>query len=78
MSGRPAIVYRLPGMPDEYLNYLYVPEEETVEGLAKKIQDVLSFDSKEREARAMAGRDFVIKYKTPEAQMQKVYNMLFK
>lgn len=78
LSGRPAIVYRLPGMPDEYLNYLYVPEEETVEGLAKKIQDVLSFDSKEREARAMAGRDFVIKYKTPEAQMQKVYNMLFK
>lgn len=77
LSGKPAIVYKLPGIPDEYYQYLFTPIEETVDALAEKIKDVFSMIPAQRNAIALSGREFVLKNKTPEIQMSKVYKMLF-
>ena len=42
MSGRPVITTELPGIPNEYLKYVYVLRDETPEGLAQLICEVCS------------------------------------
>lgn len=42
VSGTPLLTTKLPGMPQEYYPYVFLFEEETVDGYARAIQDVLS------------------------------------
>lgn len=76
LSGKPSIAYKLPGMPDEYLDFLFVPDAESVEALAAKMTEVLDMDPVKRSAFGAKGREFVLRYKTPEVQMAKVYKMI--
>lgn len=76
LSGKPSIVYRLPGMPDEYLDFLFIPNSESVEALSAKMTEVLEMDPIDRAAFGARGRKFVLKHKTPEIQMAKVYKMI--
>lgn len=39
-SGTPTLTTRLPGMPEEYYDYVFFLEEETVDGFAKKIKEI--------------------------------------
>lgn len=39
-SGTPVLTTKLPGMPEEYNNYVYLFQNETVEGMASAIKDV--------------------------------------
>lgn len=77
LSGKPTIVYKLPGMPEEYLDYLFVPNEETVDALAEKIRDVINLPIDVRQRIGAKARDFILNNKTPEAQMSKVCKMMF-
>src|SRR5690606_15738320 len=47
LSGRPTIAYKLPGIPAEYEEYMFFIEDETAQGMAKKIIEACEKDPEE-------------------------------
>ena len=76
LAGKCTIINRLPGIPEEYYDYVYTPDDESVESLAECISDVLSRDADILAARAKAGRDFVISQKNSVAQIKRIIEMI--
>lgn len=75
-SGTPLLTTKLPGMPQEYLQYIYLINNETVDGLAEDIQVILSKDPKELHEKGQEAKEFVLKEKNPIVQGMKLINML--
>lgn len=76
-SGTPALITRLPGIPDEYYKYVYVFDDESVQGMAETIRTVLSLP---RESRRELGRQaqlFVINKKNEIVQAKTLIDALF-
>ena len=76
-SGTPVIANRLPGIPDEYYDHIYVFSGETVEEMAESFKMVFS---KPSEALAQTGADayyFVTEFKNSKVQAEKVINLLY-
>lgn len=46
-TGNPVIAYNLDGIPEEYNNVLFYPNDDSIESLAKKIEQVSSMSDKE-------------------------------
>ena len=75
-SGRPTIMNRLSGIPDEYFDYCFVPESEDEKGLRECIINVCEIPSQELATFGARAKDFIINNKNPEAQAQKIYNLV--
>lgn len=76
LSGRSVIINRLPGIPEEYYNYVYTPENESIEALTKCMIKVLCLDEQERDKRAQAGKQFIINKKNSQVQMARVLDLI--
>lgn len=76
LSGKSAVINRLPGIPEEYYEYVFVPENESIESLAECISRVLSTDKDVRNEISTRGREFVINEKNSECQMKRVIDMI--
>lgn len=76
LAGRSVIINHLPGIPEEYYDYVYTPKDESIKAFAECISMVLHLDVEKREKRALAGRDFVIEKKNSKIQMRRVINMI--
>jgi glycosyltransferase involved in cell wall biosynthesis len=76
LAGRSVVAYKLPGIPDEYYQYVYTPSNESVEAFAECISEVLNLEPKARDARAAAGRNFVIEKKNSKVQMSRVIDLI--
>lgn len=77
MAGRVVIINKLPGIPDEYLEYVCCPKDESAESLAETIGHVLDMTSQEREMMGSKGRHFVLTKKNSYTQTGKILNMIF-
>ena len=62
-SGTPLLTTKLPGMPKEYYPFVFLFEQETVEGYANAIAKVLSHSEQELIKFGLKGREFVLKTK---------------
>ena len=76
LSGKSAVINRLPGIPQEYYEYVFVPENESVDSLADCLVRVLDTDISVRNNVSARGRDFVIGRKNSVTQMRKVIDMI--
>ena len=76
LSGRPVIVNRLPGIPDEYDDYFFYPEDESIDALATCLKIVLSMPESERKNRGEAGRKFIIEKKNAKVQVGKIIELI--
>lgn len=76
LAGKSVIINKLPGIPEEYYNYVYSPENESVSALAACITDILNMDKKLRDSRAMIGRKFIIEQKNSVVQMSRILKMI--
>ena len=76
LAGRSTVINRLPGIPDEYYNYVYTPRDESVEALAKTLSSVMQTPVQEREARAEAGRRFIMEQKNSRVQVQRILSLI--
>lgn len=76
VSGTPVLTTKLAGMPEEYKQYVYLFEEETVEGMAQCFRHVLSLDRKELDTRGAEAKAFVLKHKNDAVQTQKIIQMI--
>lgn len=76
-SGKTVVANMLPGIPEEYREYLVVPEREDAESLAVALERALRLSPEETAARAKRTRAFVLG-KTARAQGRKILDFLVK
>lgn len=75
-SGTPVLTTRLPGMPAEYEDYVYIIEEESAEGVRKALTDILTLPCETLHDRGMAAKAFVMTEKNNIVQTEKVMTFL--
>ncbi len=75
-SGTALVTTNLPSMPEEYKKYVYVFEEETVNGFKRKLEELFSLSEKELYIRGMVAKRFILENKNNIVQAQKLVNML--
>jgi glycosyltransferase involved in cell wall biosynthesis len=78
VSGTPVLTTRLPGMPETYYPYVYILDDETPDGVAEKLREILSKPMAERDALAQNAREYVMQNKTNIAQAEKIMDFLRK
>lgn len=76
VSGTPLLANKLPGMPNEYESYVYLFEQETVEGYANSIRKVMSYSDEELIRFGLSAKKFVIEKKNNIVQGRKIVNFL--
>ena len=76
LSGKSTIINRLPGIPEEYYDFVYTPKDESVEALTECILKVLNMNSETRKKRAKRGREFIISQKNSKKQTRRILDMI--
>ena len=75
-SGTPALLTRLPGIPEEYFQYTYVIENESVDGMASALIEVLQLSEKELMEQGNKAKEYVLRQKSNEKQAKKIIDWL--
>ncbi|MBL4954460.1 glycosyltransferase [Neobacillus sp. OS1-32] len=76
VSGVPTIAYSLPGMPEEYKDYMYFIKDNTVQGIANTIINVCETNPIQLKKFGEASRKFVLSEKNNIRQVEKIMNIL--
>lgn len=76
VSGTPLLTTVLPGMPKEYHEYVYLLEDESLDGFRNTIQEILSKSSTELNAFGKKSKDFVLNNKSNVIQAKRIINFL--
>ena len=75
-SGTPMIGYRLEGIPDEYFEYMVVPEDLSVEALTSAIEHELSMPEDYLSEKGEDAKRFILENKSAKAQVAKIINFI--
>ncbi len=75
-TGTPVLTTVLPGMPKEYHPYVYLLEDESADGIARKLQEVLSQTEGQLLQKGMEARAFILDQKNNVIQGKKILDML--
>lgn len=76
VSGTPVLTTRLPGMPKEYYDYVYLIENETVDGLAQTLKMIWAKPAEELHQKGQEAKQFVLENKNNYVQAGRVFQML--
>lgn len=76
ISGKPVIMYKLDGIPNEYDEYLYYFDGTTPENIATKILEVCEQDEQDLILFGQKAKKFVIDNKNQIIQAEKIIDML--
>ena len=76
LSGKSVIINRLPGIPEEYYEYVYTPKDESIAAMAQCIKEVIGLNKEERHERAIRGKQFVTTQKNSQKQVERILNMI--
>ena len=72
VSGRPVVMHRLEGVPEEYFDYCYTPAGHDAKALMECLQRVLELPQYELDEMARRARSFVFNNKSSVAQALKI------
>jgi len=72
IAGRPVICYKLDGIPEEYDEYLIYVDKKYNGDLKKALEDTYSMPVEQLNSLGEKNIEFVSKYKSPKAQMNRV------
>lgn len=75
-TGTPVLSFDIAGIPREYLQHLYVVKQETVDALAKAIEETLSLDEASLQEHGNGAREFVINEKNTKTQCSKMWKFV--
>lgn len=78
LSGKPVVMRKLPGVPEEYNQYLFFTDDQSVASLKNKIIEICELSLEKREEIGCSGREFVIKQKNYFMQTEKIIKFLQK
>lgn len=76
VSGTPVLTTKLPGMPEEYNDYVYLIEDETIEGFIDKYNELLLKNSNKLIEKGKKAQEFVFKEKNNNIQTGKIVNKI--
>lgn len=76
LSGRPVISTELPGIPDEYYDFIYVFRGKTPKELKDLIIEVCSKPPKELNEFGRRAREFVLRHKNWKVQGKRIYDFI--
>lgn len=76
VSGTPIVTTRLPGMPDEYREYVYIFNDESVSGMYTELKSLLSKSRSELNTFGGKAKQFVLDKKNNIVQTQRLINLL--
>jgi glycosyltransferase involved in cell wall biosynthesis len=77
-SGKPVVMYKLDGIPDEYDEYLYYVEDNSVEALKDKIAEVCAKPPEELRKFGIQAREWVLREKNSFRQVEKIIGLIQK
>lgn len=75
VSGTPMLTTKLPGMPKEYESYVYLIEDEGVDGITERLCRILSESAKDLHSKGARAKGFVLKEKNNLVQAEKIANL---
>lgn len=75
-SRTPVLINKLPGIPDEYYNFCYTTDSETIEDLKLKIVEILELPKDERNSLGIRASQFIINNKNEDIQAKKILNFI--
>lgn len=78
VSGTPVLTTKLSGIPEEYYKYVYTIEDESIKGLKKDIEKIISLTSEELNLKGNAAKKFVLTEKNNLIQAKKIINLINK
>ena len=76
VSGTPLLTTRLPGMPVEYHDYVYLLDDEGPDGIADSLREIFKANFIERNQKGKSAREFVLKNKSNVVQGGKIIEFL--
>ena len=76
VSGTPTLLTKLPGMPKEYLKYVYVLENESVDGMAKKLIEIFNLSQEELKEKGELAKEYVLNKKDNKNQAKRIIKWL--
>lgn len=76
VSGTPLITTQLPGMPEEYKQYVYMFEDESVEGLYCTLKSILAKPLIELHEFGIVAKSFVLKEKSNIVQASRILQFI--
>lgn len=71
-SGTPLLTTKLAGIPDEYFEHLFTFEEESREGMAKKLTEIFALNDDELNSKGKAAQKFIGTQKNSEVQAKRI------
>lgn len=71
-SGTPVLTTKLPGMPKEYFDYIYIIENESTNGIAKSLHEILNKNKGELYDKGLKSKSFVLEKKNNVIQASKI------
>ena len=77
-SGTPLLSTKLPGIPDEYFDFIYTFENESLEGMTDSITRLLSKSTQELSEKGLAAKEFLMYEKNNLVQCNKIIEFIFK
>lgn len=76
LSGTAVASTRLPGIPEEYFDYMYAFDEDSCSGIADKLKYVLNLPKDELIKKGKTAHDFVLESKNNEVMAEKIIVMI--
>lgn len=74
--GTPLLTTKLPGIPDEYYEYCYTLDDETVDGVNKSLENILSLPQDELLTKGKEAMNFIFSNKIAGIQGNKIIEFL--
>lgn len=75
-SGVPTLLYKLPGIPEEYYDYCFTITELGIDALASKMNTILDLSENELKECGVKAREFILNEKNPKKQCLKLYDLI--
>lgn len=75
-SGTPVLTTPLQGMPQEYNNFVYLFDDETIEGMTETLKRIISIKKEALHYRGQQAREFVLKEKSNVIQAEKIIDLI--
>lgn len=75
-TGRPVLTTRLPGIPEEYFDYVYSVPDNAVETLRDALSRLLRLPEEELTQKGAQARRFAAETKNPTTQAQKILHLI--
>jgi glycosyltransferase involved in cell wall biosynthesis len=76
VSGTPVLTTKLPGMPKEYYQYVYLVEDESIDGLSQMLVKILSKTKEELYEKGKSAKEFVLRQKNNIVQSKKIIELI--